>query len=310
MMRIGVMGAGAVGAYFGAKLAAAGHDLAFITRGEHLGTMTQQGLRIISPNGNLHIKSAIFSADPTNAGIVDMILFCVKSYDTETAAQALGPMIGDHTTILSLQNGVDNPEKIARQWGERRTLAGVVYIAGQISTPGVMFHSAGGKIIFGQLDGGANKTTKSVAQTLVGADIASELSRDIQKVQWTKLLWNAPFCAISCLIRANMKQIAESEMLIKLALDCMTEVQAAALLCGIELADKLLDQAVAFSKGLGEFKPSMLQDLEARKPLEFEALNGIVVKLLHRAGKRAPINQTFYAMLCYLDKRIREEASS
>jgi 2-dehydropantoate 2-reductase len=260
-MRIGVMGAGAVGAYFGAKLAAAGHDLAFIARGEHLGAMTQQGLRVISPNGNLHIKSAVFAADPTDAGIVDMILFCVKSYDTETAAQALGPMIGDHTTILSLQNGVDNPEKIARKWGEQRTLAGVVYIAGQISTPGVMLHSAGGKIIFGQLDGGANETTNSVAQTLVGADITSELSHDIQKVQWIKLLWNAPFCAISCLIRANMKQIVESEMLIQLALDCMTEVQAAALRCGIELSDELLDQAVAFSKDLGEFKPSMLQDL-------------------------------------------------
>jgi 2-dehydropantoate 2-reductase len=308
-MRIGVMGAGAVGAYFGAKLAAAGHDLAFITRGKHLGTMTQQGLRIISPNGNLHIKSAVFSTDPTDAGIVDMILFCVKSYDTETAGEALGPMIGDHTTILSLQNGVDNPAKIARKWGAQRTLAGVVYIAGQISTPGVMLHSAGGKIIFGQLDGGANETTKSVARTLVGADIASELSRDIQKVQWTKLLWNAPFCAISCLIRANMKQIVESEMLIKLALDCMTEVQAAALPCGIELSDELLDQAVAFSKGLGEFKPSMLQDLEARKPLEYEALNGIVVKLLRQAGQPAPINHTFYAMLKFLDERIRAGAS-
>jgi 2-dehydropantoate 2-reductase len=308
-MRIGVMGAGAVGAYFGAKLAAAGHDVAFIARGGHLGAMTHQGLRIISPNGNLHIRSGVFSADPTDAGIVDMILFCVKSYDTETAAAALGPMVGDHTTILSLQNGVDNPEKIARKWDRRRTLAGVVYIAGQISDPGVMLHSAGGKIIFGQLDGGASEMTNSVAQTLVGADIAFELSRDIQKVQWTKLLWNAPFCAISCLVRANMKQIVESENLIKLALDCMTEVQAAALTCGVKLSDELVDQTIAFSKGLGEFKPSMLQDLEARKPLEYEALNGIVVKLSGQAGQRAPINQTFHAMLRYLDETIREEAS-
>jgi 2-dehydropantoate 2-reductase len=308
-MRIGVMGAGAVGAYFGAKLAAAGHDITFIARGEHLDAMKRQGLRIISPNGNLLVKNAVFSANPTDAGIVDMILFCVKSYDTETAAEALGPMLGDRTTILSLQNGVDNAEKIARKWGERGVLAGVVYIAGQISVPGVMRHSAGGKIIFGQLYGDANETTKPVAQTLVGADIPSEPSRDIQKVQWTKLLWNAPFCAISCLLRANMRQIVESEMLIKLALDCMTEVQAAALSCGIELSDELLDQAVGFSKDLGEFKPSMLQDLEARKPLEYEALNGIVVKLLRQTGQPAPINQTFYAMLRCLDERIREEAS-
>jgi 2-dehydropantoate 2-reductase len=308
-MRIAVMGTGAVGAYFGAKLAAAGHDVAFIARGQHLGAIKRQGLRIISPNGNLRIRSGVFSANPTDAGIVDMVLFCVKSYDTETAAAALGPMIGDHTTILSLQNGVDNPEKIARKWGQRRTLAGVVYIAGQISDPGVMLHSGGGKIIFGQLDGGANEMTNSVAQTLVGAGIASELSRDIQQVQWTKLLWNAPFCAISCLVRANMKQIVESENLIKLALDCMTEVQAAALTCGVKLSDELVDQTIAFSKSLGEFKPSMLQDLEARKPLEYEALNGIVVKLLGQAGQPAPINKTFHAMLRYLDETIREEAS-
>jgi 2-dehydropantoate 2-reductase len=308
-MRVGVMGAGAVGAYFGAKLAAAGHDVAFIARGQHLGAIKHQGLRIISPNGNLHITSGVFSADPTDAGIVDMILFCVKSYDTETAAEALGPMIGDHTTILSLQNGVDNAEKIARKWGGRRTLAGVVYIAGQISAPGVMLHSGGGKIIFGQLDGGANDTTDSVAQTLVGADIAAELSRDIQKVQWTKLLWNAPFCAISCLVRANMKQIVESKSLIKLALDCMTEVQAAALTCDVKLSDELLDHTIAFSRSLGEFKPSMLQDLEARKPLEYEALNGLIVTLLGQAGQRAPINQAFHAMLRYLDETIREEAS-
>jgi len=309
-MRIAVMGTGAVGAYFGSRLAAAGHQLAFIARGKHLDAMRLDGLRISGPHGNSHIKDALFSADPVESGVVDLILFCVKSYDTETAAAALGPMIGHHTMILSLQNGVDNPEKIARVWGAQRTLAGVVYLAGQISVPGVMLHSAGGKIIFGPLEGGADATTKSVLQTLVEAHIPAELSRDSHRVQWTKLLWNAPFCAISCLTRTDTQQIVESETLTRLALDCMAEVQAAALTRGIELSDELRDEAVAFSKGLGEFKPSMLQDLEARKPLEYEALNGIVVKLLHLAGKPAPINQTFYAMLRHLDERIREEASS
>jgi 2-dehydropantoate 2-reductase len=308
-MRIAVMGAGAVGAYFGAKLALAGHDVAFIARGGHLEAMRRQGLRVTSPAGNFHIQNARFTADTNDVGIVDLILFCVKSYDTESAAESLTPMIGDDTGILSLQNGVDNPEKIARKWDALRTLAGVVYIAGQLSAPGVMLHSAGGKIIFGRLDGSTSESAKLIAQTLAGADIPCELNQDIQKVQWTKLLWNAAFCAISCLTRANMKHIVESEPLIKLALACMVEVQAAALTRGIDLARELLDQAVAFSKGLGEFRPSMLQDLEAGKPLEYEALNGIIVKLLHQAGKQAPINETFYATLQCLDKRIREEAS-
>jgi 2-dehydropantoate 2-reductase len=127
-------------------------------------------------------------------------------------------------------------------------------------------------------------------------------------VQWGKLLWNASFCAISCLARANVKQIVESEGLTDLAIACMLEVQAAACTRGIELRRSLFDETIAFSRGLGDFKPSMLQDLEARKPLEYEAFNGIVIKLLTQAGRSAPINQSFYALLQHLDKKIREEA--
>jgi 2-dehydropantoate 2-reductase len=308
-MRIAVMGAGAVGGYFGARLASAGHEVAFIARGRHLEAMHREGLRVISPFGDLHIQNARFTVDTSDVGIADLILFCVKSYDTESAAESLRPMMSAGSVILSLQNGIDNPEKIARLWRQQRILAGVVYIGAAIDSPGVVRHSAGGKIIFDGVDGGTDAIAKSIAQTLVDADIACELDRDIQKTQWTKLLWNAPFCAISCLTRANMKQIVESEPLINLAVDCMTEVQAAALTRGIDLPRELFDQAIVFSRGLGEFKPSMLQDLEARKPLEYEAFNGIVVKLLRHAGVQAPINQTIHAMLQCLDNRIREEAS-
>jgi 2-dehydropantoate 2-reductase len=308
-MRIAVMGAGAVGAYFGAKLAAAGHDLVFIARGKHLEAMRGAGLSVNSPGGNLHVERARFTADARDAGDVDLILFCVKSYDTETAAEHLAPIIAERTTILSLQNGIDNPEKIARRWGDERTLAGVVYVGAQLASPGFVTHSAGGKIIFGPSTGAIGENAKLVEKTLSAAGIPCEISSDIQKVQWTKLLWNAPFCAVSCLTRANVKQIVESEPLTRLVLDCMSEVQAAARIRGIDLPDKLCQEALTFSKGLGSFKPSMLQDLEAGKPLEVDAFNGIVVKLLHQIGKTAPTNQSFYALLKYLDQRQREEAT-
>lgn len=305
-MRIAIMGAGAVGGYFGARLARAGHDVAFIARGEHLEAMGRQGLRVISPAGDLLIRNACFTTDTNDVGVVDLILFCVKSYDTESAAKLLTPLIGAGSAILSLQNGIDNPHKIARLWGEQRTFAGVVYIAAEILSPGVVRHSAGGKIIFGQPDRGAGEAVQFIARSLVAAGIPCELSQNIQKIQWTKLLWNAPFCAISCLTGANMAQIVQSEAVINLALECMAEVQAAALTCGIDLPRELFDQAIAFSRGLGEFKPSMLQDLAAGKPLEYEAFNGIVVKLLRQAGKPAPTNQTFHTLLQCQDKRIRE----
>jgi 2-dehydropantoate 2-reductase len=147
-----------------------------------------------------------------------------------------------------------------------------------------------------------------LTRTLTEAGIPCEQSADIRKVQWSKLLWNAPFCAISCLTHANMKQILESELLTELALACMTEVQAAARINGIDLPRQLFDDTLAFSRGLGEFKPSMLQDLEAEKPLEYEAFSGIVVTLLEAASQAAPINRTFFAMLGFIDQKLRAKA--
>lgn len=308
VMKIAVMGAGAVGAYFGAKLAAAGHELTFIARGKHLEAMRSRGLIVQSPAGDLHIQNARFTDDPADAGSVDLILFCVKSYDTETAAQAIGPMVGAHTKILSLQNGIDNPEKIARRWGAARTLTGVVYIGAAVASPGVIAHATGGRIIFGSCGGKISDRAPAFDRIFSAAGVPCDLRDDIEKVQWTKLLWNAPFCAISCLARADLKQIVGSESLTRLALDCMAEVQAAARTRGIELPRQLHDEAVAFSRGLGAFKPSMFQDLKAGKPLEYEAFNGIVIERLERTGKAAPVNRSFYDLLKFLDQRNREEA--
>jgi 2-dehydropantoate 2-reductase len=308
-VRVAVMGTGAVGGYFGARLAAASNDVAFIARGPHLAAMRQQGLTLESPQGNLHIRDALFTDDLSQVGVVDVVLFCVKSYDTDATAAKLPSLIGDRTIILSLQNGVDNADKIAQRWGHQRTLAGVVYIGSQLLQPGKIKHSSGGRIVFGELDGQVHETTQAVERLLSSARISCEVSRAIRNIQWRKLLWNAPFCAISCLTHSNVKEIVESDSLTKLALDCMAEVREAAKAQAIDLDPALFDETLNFSKSLGDFKPSMLQDLEAGKPLEYEAFNGIVVELLGRTGKEAPTNQVFYGALKYLDKKIRTERS-
>jgi len=307
-MRIAVMGAGAVGAYFGAKLSASGNDVAFLARGAHLDALRRDGLRVDSPGGDLRIQNALFTNDPGEVAAVDLILFCVKSYDTDAAVGALAPMIGSATTILSLQNGVDNADKIAARWGEQHTLAGVAYLGSQLVGPGAIKHSAGGRIVFGELEGSVRDRTKSIEHALTSAGIPTEISKDIRKAQWRKLLWNAPICAISCLTHATVKEIIESDSLCQLAVDCMNEVRQAARTQGVDLEPELIDETLDFSKSLGGFKPSMLQDLEARKPLEYQAFNGVVVKLLRQSGKEAPVNQVFYGALAYLDKKIRAEA--
>jgi 2-dehydropantoate 2-reductase len=308
-VRIAVIGTGAVGGYFGAKLAAASNDVAFIARGSHLTALRREGLSIESPLGNLRIRDALFTEDPTAVGIVDLVLFCVKSYDTESAAQSLAPLVGQKTLILSLQNGVDNADRIAQLRGNDHILAGVVYIGSQLVQPGRIKHSVGGKIVLGQRDGRVDDATQAIERVLASAQIPCEMTREIRDVQWRKLIWNAPFCAISCLTRATVKAIVESDSLTKLALDCMMEVREAAKTQAVDLHPDLFDETLNFSRSLGDFKPSMLQDLEAGKPLEFEAFNGIVVNLLQKAGKAAPTNQVFYSALKYLDKRIRAQKS-
>ena len=306
-MRIAVMGTGAVGGYFGAKLAAAGHAVAFIARGQNLQALRANGLRVISPNGDLQIDNARFTDDTATIGNVDLILFCVKSYDTETAAEQIRPLASDRTLILSLQNGIDNPEKLARVYHSEQILPAVVYVGAQLTSPGVITHANGGRIIFGPSDGGSSAWSTALRQTLSEASIPCEISDQIQTIQWNKLLWNAPFCAIGCLARANVKQIVESDSLTELTVDCMTEEQTAARTRHIDLRRQQFDEILAFSHTLGEFKPSMLQDLEAGKPLEYQAFNGIVVRTLRHAGLPAPINQVFYATLEFLDKRIRSQ---
>jgi 2-dehydropantoate 2-reductase len=306
-MRVAVFGAGAVGGFFGAKLAAVSNSVAFIARGAHLDVLRREGLTIDSFQGNLHVQDALFTDSPGEVGPVDLILFCVKSYDTESGARAVAPMMEKETVVLSLQNGVDNADKIARLWGAQRTLAGVVYLGSQLSQPGRIKHSAGGRIVFGALDGQIHQPTRAIERVLAAAQIPCESSSDIRQAQWRKLLWNAPFCAISCLTRAHMKEIVESAALPKLALDCMAEVREAAKSQGVDLDAALFEETLNFSKTLGSFKPSMLQDLEGRKPLEFEAFNGIVVNLLAQAGKAAPVNKVFYDVLKHFDQRIRAQ---
>lgn len=307
-MRVAVMGSGAVGGYFGAKLAAAGHELAFLARGRHLAALQTAGLTVLSAAGNLQIRQAVFTSDPKAVGKVDLVLFCVKSHDTEIAAQSMAPLVSVNSKILSLQNGIDNPDKLARIYGANQIFPGVVYIGAQLTAPGVITHSTGGKIIFGQLDGKLGDGAKSLSELFVASEVPVEASSDIRKVQWTKLLWNAAFCAISCLTRADTKEIVESASLSTLAVECMNEVRAAARVDNIELAEKLCVDTLAFSKTLGDFKPSMLQDLEGHKPLEYEAFNGFVAKRLEARGQSAPINRVFYDILKFLDERIRKES--
>lgn len=300
-MKVAVMGAGAVGGYFGALLHRGGVDVTLIARGRHLEAIKSRGLQIKSPQGDFTVAAKAVR-DPKAIGPVDLILFCVKSYETESAARQCLSMVREDTAILSLQNGVDNEEKIAAVLGEDRVLGGVAYIGAAVSEPGVIVHTAEGRIVFGEVRGGISQRVRSLDQTFREAGLAAEISSNIQSIQWGKLCWNAAFNAINALVGGEVRGLVERPETRALARGVMEEVRTVAAAGGIDLPGGILDKLLHWTAtAAAGMKTSTRQDLEAGKPLEVEALNGVVVRKGRDAGIPTPLNFALYGLLKAID---------
>ncbi len=301
-MKVAVMGAGAVGGYFGGLLARGGADVSFIARGKHLDALRTQGLTVKSVKGDFSIRVRA-TDDPREVGPVSLILLCVKSYHTETAMRQALPMVGNETMVLSLQNGVDNEEKLASIVGKEKVLAGVAYISSSVQEPGVVLHEMEGKIAFGELDGGLSERVLKLKAFFDRCRFPGEPSSDIRKALWAKLAWNAPFNAINTLVGGFVRAIIENPQTLELAKRVTEEVVAVARGSGVPLAfEETWERNLKFSRR-SDIKTSMLQDLEAGRPLEHEALNGIVVKKGAALGIPTPYNLALYALLSGLQPR-------
>ena len=293
------MGAGAVGGYFGGLLARGGADVTFIARGKHLDALRTKGLTVKSVKGDFSLHVNVTS-DPKEVGSVNLILFSVKSYDTERAMQQALPMMGNETVVLSLQNGIDNEEKIASIVGKEKVLAGVAYIGSSVPEPGVILHEAEGKIAFGKLEGGVSDRVLNLKEFFDRCGLPAEASADIRKALWSKLAWNAPFNAINALVGGTVKAIVENAGTLELAKRVTAEVIAVAIGLGVSLGvEEVWERNLRFSRR-SDIKTSMLQDLEAGRPLEHEALNGIIVRKGVELGIPTPYNFALYALLSQL----------
>ena len=304
-MKVAVMGAGAVGGYFGGLLAKGGAEVTFIARGKHLEALRSKGLVVKSYKGDFSILIKA-TGDPKEVGQVDLILFCVKSYDTETAIRQALPMVGEETVVLSLQNGVDNEERIAAIVGEGKVLGGVAYIGSRVPEPGVILHEMEGRIVFGELQGGLSERVLKLKSFFDQRGLEASASPNIKKALWAKLAWNVPFNAINALVGGPVKAIVENPPTLELARRATEEVMAVAKALGIELPPDLWEKNLGFARG-ADIKSSTLQDLEAGKPLEHEALNGIVVKKGAQLGIPTPYNFTFYVLLTQLQPQNRRQ---
>ncbi|MBZ0168651.1 MAG: 2-dehydropantoate 2-reductase, partial [Kofleriaceae bacterium] len=290
---------GAVGGYFGGLLAKGGADVTFIARRERLEALRTKGLTVKSWKGDFSIRVSA-TDNAAEVGPVDLVLFCVKSYDTESAIRQALPMVGPQTDVLSLQNGIDNEEKIASVIGQEKVLAGIAYIGASSPEPGVILHQESGKIVFGELDGGASERVAGLKAFFDRYGCPAEASPNMKTVLWAKLAWNAPFNSINTLVGGPVKTIIENPYTLELARLVTAEVVAAANASGVRLAfEQVWERNLKFSEHY-DVKTSMLQDYEAGKPLEHEALNGVIIKKATALSLPTPYNFALYSLLTML----------
>lgn len=305
-MKVGVMGTGATGGYFGGLLALAGVNTHFVARGKHYRAILEDGLQIVSNQKTQHVLIHV-TPEPDEVGPVDLLLFCVKSFDTEYAARIIEPMVAQDTVILSLQNGIDNIDKLIELYGRDQLLAGTAFIEASIASPGVIAHMGKpGRIVFGEFSGERTRRSEGILELFRGAGIEAELSSDIDRVLWEKFLFICAVHGVSTLSRSPLGLVLAVPESRELVSGVMREVEAVARCRGVALPGDVLEEAMRLAEGYGmSFKPSMLRDLEWRRSIEIEALNGMVVRMGKECALDTPLNQAIYACLKLENEKIR-----
>ena len=280
-MKIAVMAAGGVGGYFGARFAAAGEDVRFITRGAHFDAIRQSGLHVESALGDLHVDTARVTDDPAAIGAVDIVLFAVKLWDTEAAGIACKALLGQNTTVIMLQNGVDGVSRLAPVLGSEPVVGGVAYISAFIERPGVIRqHGDFARLQFGEADGGESARLKTFMAACARANIDAELSPDIELAQWQKFVILVGMSGATAMTRQAIGRVLADAERREFFVNLMAETAAVGRARGIALDADYARDRLAFAEALPPgMKASMLDDLERGKPLELDWLAGEVSRL-------------------------------
>jgi 2-dehydropantoate 2-reductase len=299
-MRIAALAAGAVGGYFGAKLAKAGHDVFFVARGAHLDAIRKNGLTVASVHGDIHLPKPNVTDDPKTVGPVDVVLFTVKLWDTETAAELARPLLGAQTRVITLQNGVDSYERIAPVVGATRAVPGVTYVATVIDRPGVIKQTSQFQsVICGTIDGKADAPLSAFVDAAKAAAIDITLSDNIQRDRWHKFIFLSATSGATSVTRQTMGPIIADPDTRALFHNLMRETAAVGQAMGVDIAGTYVDERLAFAekntpRGM---KASMAHDLDRGNRLELDWLAGHVSRLGKRLDVPTPVNDTVYAAL-------------
>jgi 2-dehydropantoate 2-reductase len=311
-MRFLIAGAGAIGAYIGARMAHAGFDVVLFARGPHLRAMQLNGVQVKSSDGDFVARPKI-SGSLEEVGPVDVAFLGVKAHGLPQLAPQLRPVLGPDTTVVSTQNGipwwyfqrfggdweglrlesVDPAGVISAAIEARRVVGSIVYFSTEISSPGVIQHMEGNRISLGEPDGSRSDRCRQIAEALIASGLRCPITTRIRHEIWVKVLGNASLNPVSALTRATLAQMLRDPGVSALIRNIMQEVEAVSGKLGMELPVSI-EQRMAGAEKVGEHKTSMLQDLEAGRPMELEALVGAVVELSERVGLPMPYTRTVY----------------
>ncbi len=309
-MRFAIFGAGGLGAYYGARLAEAGHEVGFVARGAQLEALRTSGLRVFSPLGDVHLAKPVATADPAELGVADVVIVAVKTWQLPAAAQAMRPLVGPSTMVVPFLNGVEAPDALAAALGAARVLGGLSKVFSMVESPGVVRHfNPGATVAFGELEGGPSKRAETLKQAFGEARVDAKVSEDIRTELWKKLVTVSSWAGLGALARSPMgvlRKIPETRALIERAMD---EGIAVGLCRGHALFEAFKDELWRFYDALpAEATASMQRDLMAGKPSELDAWNGAIVRFGAECGVDTPVHGFTVHALLPLERRARGDA--
>jgi 2-dehydropantoate 2-reductase len=306
-MRVAVFGTGAVGGYFGGRLAQAGEDVIFVARGPQLRALQERGLRVESPKGDFLVHPAQATDDPALVGAVDAVLVGVKAWQVPEAAETMRPLVGPDTFVVPLQNGVEAPAQLTAVLGDEHVLGGLCRIVSFVVEPGHVRHAGlEPYVAFGELDNRPSERAERLRAAFARTGVTVEIPPDIQVAMWGKFLFIAAFSGVGAVTRAPagvLRSLPETRHLLEQA---MHEVLAVAHARGIVVPEESIPNTLALIDGLPpEGTASMQRDVMAGRPSELESQNGAVVRLGQEVGVATPLHAFIYHSLTPLEMRAR-----
>jgi 2-dehydropantoate 2-reductase len=297
-MKIAIMGAGAVGCYYGAMLARAGHEVTLIARSRHVEAMRERGL-LLEKHGATEALRVAATIEPAGVAGADIVLFCVKSGDTEVAGRQIAPHLDGGATVLSLQNGVDNAERLEDVLG-RPVIPAAVYVASEMAGPGHVRHHGRGELVIG-----TGPASGTIAETFGKAGIPTDISDKVLGTLWTKLIINCAYNALSAIPQLPYGRMTAVEGVRDAMTDIVAECLAVARKAGIEVDGAILETVLGLAAGMPEQFSSTAQDLARGRRTEIDHLNGYVVRKGESLGVATPANRLLTVVVKLMEKSAR-----